>query len=392
MVRGLLSDQLNRGTGLLSAPLPRMDFAPALASVDQAIAQRPAQPKRERVSGWRVFDRVLGGQTVSDALDTERARLTAEAARPSLEAQRARLAEIARGMGPTAEAAFALNPDQFGKSLAEQFAPQVIASGGVQSVAGTGQRIGAPVLREFGDTLQQYDPTTGALSEVASRGPTIAEQNVAERNRIDAIGAGQNTVGRYRIDADGNTVFEAPQEFTLSQGQTRFADGAPVAAVAPTERNQAPTEGQAKDGFNAGRMERSGKIIADLEGRGFDYGASRLTGGQFREGGRQYEAAALEWTDAMLRLTSGAQAPETEVRQQMKAYFPQPGDSEAVRRQKAEMRREAEIAAAQRAGPGYRQGGSPSGQPVRVSSVAEARALPSGTVFIDPNGVRRRVP
>ncbi len=71
----------------------------------------------------------------------------------------------------------------------------------------------------------------------------------------------------------------------------------------------------------------------------------------------------------------------------MKAYFPQPGDSEAVRRQKAEMRREAEIAAAQRAGPGYRQGGSPSGQPVRVNSVAEARALPSGTVFIDPNGV-----
>lgn len=35
---------------------------------------------------------------------------------------------------------------------------------------------------------------------------------------------------------------------------------------------------------------------------------------------------------------------------------------------------------------------SSGGQPIRVTSVAQARALPSGTVFIDPNGVRRTVP
>ena len=42
-----------------------------------------------------------------------------------------------------------------------------------------------------------------------------------------------------------------------------------------------------------------------------------------------------------------------------------------------------------------RQSGGSQGQsggPVRVSSVAEARRLPRGTEFIDPNGVRRRVP
>lgn len=177
----------------------------------------PAQPRRERVSGWRVFDRVLGGQTVTQGLDEERARLQAEADRPQIQARQAQLRALAEQMGPAAMIAFETNPEKFGESLAEQYAPQVIAAGGIQSVIGSGQRVSAPQVTQFGDSLVRTDPLQPAPETLMQRGPTFQEQtarlsatspvNVAPGNvLIDPVTREQVGRGAPRILSAGDGV------------------------------------------------------------------------------------------------------------------------------------------------------------------------------------------
>ena len=52
----------------------------------------------------------------------------------------------------------------------------------------------------------------------------------------------------------------------------------------------------------------------------------------------EYEKAMYEWTDAMLRQTTGAQATEAEVQRNMKTYFPQPGQGQGASEQASRMR------------------------------------------------------
>lgn len=114
------------------------------------------------------------------------------------------------------------------------------------------------------------------------------------------------------------------------------------------------TEGQAKDGFNAKRMAGAGAIVDPMEANNYDAGRAKLTPG-FLPGNddkRKYEAAANEWADSMLRLTTGAAATKQEIENTVKTYFPQFGDSADVRKQKSEMRRRVEQDAMARAGPG----------------------------------------
>lgn len=187
-------DGLLRASGPTSGLLSKQ-VAPVAEEIQRAIAAgllNPAQqaptpttPKRDRVSGWRVFDRVLGGQTVSEGLDAERARLQAEAQRP-------RLGEIARSMGPAAEAAYALNPEKFGESLSEQFAPQVISSGGVQSIAGTGAKTAASSFSTVNDTIYRNNPLTGA-SEVAATAPPAYSDVTARFNAENPVLAANST-------------------------------------------------------------------------------------------------------------------------------------------------------------------------------------------------------
>lgn len=311
--------------------------------------------------------------------------------RPQLEAQQARLAEIARGMGPTAEAAFALNPDQFGKSLAEQFSPQVVASGGVQSIAGTGQRIGAPVLREFGDTIQQYDPTTGALSQLAQRGPTIAEQTAQDRLAFDQRNAGDrlaldrqiredNTdIARGNLDVNRGRLALAEDEAGQKQAQQAEAASRVREVRLQTAQNMRQALSGASDLVSsAGRISAmnplSGQSRANLQSY-LDTLKANLTFDKLNEmkaasAGGSSGLGALSDNEANLLGSAVASLSIDQSPKQLRDALSN------IERLVGRMERD----------------GATNGQPVRVNSVAEARSLPSGTVFIDPNGVRRRVP
>ena len=52
----------------------------------------------------------------------------------------------------------------------------------------------------------------------------------------------------------------------------------------------------------------------------------------------EYQAAMYEWTDAMLRQTTGAQATEAEIERNILTYFPQPGQGKGKQEQSARMR------------------------------------------------------
>lgn len=139
-----------------------------------------------------------------------------------------------------------------------------------------------------------------------------------------------------------------------------------VPATSGASSSGAPkmTEAQAKDGFNAKRMAGAAQTINKLEGQGYDAGLGRIAGavGLPITPVRSYGAAQEEWADAILRMTTGAAATKDEVKAMGKAYFPQFGDSEEVRAQKAAARKRVEEDARLRAGPAAAAPPSPQGR------------------------------
>ena len=120
---------------------------------------------------------------------------------------------------PKAQALYSMGNQSFLDSLGEQYKPQIIAEGGIQSVYGEGATVRNPRTREFGNSLVRDTPT--GIETLATRGPTYSEQASLQNAGTAAANAG----------------------FTLGRDQTRFdPSGNPVAAVsAPQISNQAQT-------------------------------------------------------------------------------------------------------------------------------------------------------
>lgn len=192
--------------------------------------QAPATPQRDRVSGWRVLDRVLGGQTISEGLDAERARLQAQAMQPQ------QMARIQAALGaitdPREQALFlGLGGADWQKNVAQQYAPQVGAPGSVQFIGGRAVA-GAPQQYEFGDQRRSFNPVTGQDQLVAERGPTIAEQIARDRLLWDQqygqsrLGIDQYQAQTGRMNAETGA---ANAGYTLGEGQARYQNGSLVA-------------------------------------------------------------------------------------------------------------------------------------------------------------------
>lgn len=107
-----------------------------------------------------------------------------------------------------------------------------------------------------------------------------------------------------------------------------------------------PTEQEAKAQFFGERMARSGSIINAIESGGYDpAGAHKWVEdlGLFpnvlkRDETQMYDAAKQDFISAVLRKESGAVISESEMENGERQYFPQAGDSNAVIKQKRELR------------------------------------------------------
>ena len=391
--------------GLIQSGGPRVAPAPAA----------PAAPRRERVSGWRVFDRVLGGQTVTEGLDAERERLQAEVMRPQMEARRAQLRQAAEAMGPAAMLAFDLNPEKFGENLAEQYSPQVIAAGGIQSVIGNGQRVSAPQVTQFGDSLVRTDPLRPEPETLMQRGPTFQEQtarlsatspvNVAPGNvLIDPQTGEQRGQGRERILSAGEGV-----DLVNESGAPIYQNAPPPRApVAPTAAN-VELQGQlsALDTDvdpvlnEMVSMLDSGDVITGL-GADQRLLAARAAAAVGNQDARRQVAATERYLNMAGRLrvgmakSLGANPSNADLAVLQSVTAGDLGQSAGGLRatlqdgQALSQRQRAALRA--RVAPVAPTAAPAQGQPVRIYNDDDYARLPSGATFQGPDGVTRRKP
>jgi hypothetical protein len=124
---------------------------------------------------------------------------------------------------------------------------------------------------------------------------------------------------------------------------------------------------------------------------------------------QQAEQAGQDFLNSLLRKDSGAAITAEETDLYGKTYLPRSGDSEAVLRQKHAARERAlqgirdglgsaAVLTAETNRPDYKSastGGKQtqsSGQPIQVKNREDLMGLPSGTLFVTPDGKTRRIP
>lgn len=144
--------------------------------------------------------------------------------------------------------------------------------------------------------------------------------------------------------------------------------------------------------------------IADAAIRGTPFlGDSAIGNSLVSTERQQAEQAGREMLAAILRKDTGAAITEQEMSIYGRMYLPQPGDSDAVLSQKAEARTRAlesirsGLGTAERKAAPLKDGRRQAAdmridEPVRVASRDDVAALPSGTVFMGPDGIARRKP
>lgn len=134
-----------------------------------------------------------------------------------------------------------------------------------------------------------------------------------------------------------------------SKGDMRETPYTPAPVV---REPKAPTEFEGKAAFFAGNMKAASKVLDKLESEGMNMSAIGNQADTALAGGignaiaspraQQARQAQKQWAEQMLRMQTGAAAPEPEVVRVVSTYFPQIGDSAEVVAQKREQRAQAE--------------------------------------------------
>lgn len=229
------------------------------------------------------------------------------------------------------------------------------------------------------------DPSTGKITTIspdmsAFRPPMGAGQPMAEQPPVAA------PVGATIVNVPGASVSTTP--------------GSP-----PTELNQ----NQSNAATFSDRMTASEKVLAVVEGQGANYWANlkaMVPGGNYMLSPeyQMFDQAKRDFINAQLRQESGAAIAPSEFENAEIQYFPQPGDSPAVIKQKTANRKIAINGMRRAAGPAYipptisdgpaaNLANTPQGGPIKqIQSDADYNALPSGAEFVGPDGVKRRKP
>jgi len=137
----------------------------------QASPERP-EKKVPKVSKLRVLDRVLGGQTFSEALDYERAR-------PMQEERARQLAELASQVitDPREWMVFQSDPEAWAKENATRYGAATMGQGTTRvygDPSAGGSSYTAPTYDFQGDQAVQYGPD--GFSILGTRNPTFDEQ------------------------------------------------------------------------------------------------------------------------------------------------------------------------------------------------------------------------
>lgn len=367
---------------------------------EQRQAALPAIPQRGAPSPLgNAFRFLVGGQ---EGLAADRAARIAEANAPAMAEQQQRLRDLVAQMAPQAQLAYALNPEKFGESLSEQFRPQVIGKGGVQSVIGENRTVSAPGFEQRGKTLYREDPING-VEAVLDIAPTYGEETAQGRLALDA------DLGNRRINLDEQKLNQDDRQFDARLGLDREKFDRENSQLPDSVRKDNEKDFTAIND-RASTISRVEGVIASIDSGLLDLDPQARASAWVRNNTNnsspqsRAQAEARRTVESLRnQILNDATGPQTDgdslralnqilngwgdekvVREGLDEYL-------AIQRRKSETQAQL-IQQRSRRNPSATPTVTSISAPIRVTSVAQARALPSGTRFIDPNGVERVVP
>lgn len=182
-------------------------------AMPQAGAPRVAMGEKRvpKVSKLRVLDRVLGGQTFSEALDYERAR-------PMQEDRARQLAEIAQQVitDPREWMVFQADPEAWAKETATRYAAANVGGGDSRKFGENGPVYTAPKYGFEGDQAVSVGPE--GMSILGTRNPTFDEQT----GRMNAD-TGRMNAERPMAVGDGGEVIDPRTGRVIYRNAKTFA-------------------------------------------------------------------------------------------------------------------------------------------------------------------------
>lgn len=285
-------------------------------------------------------------------------------------------------------------------------------SGGLEALMGGVKSMQLNSARQQAMQAMQSGDQRGALARLMSIGDTQGAQAIASfgNNERDfafrqqqATQQQANSDRQYGLQREtANTAqiqtIENPDGTKTTVRIDRQGNATPVSV--PGAQNTTPNnpfmtggamnEAQSKDGLYANRMLASERELRKVEGAGQSWG-ERVAGAVSDKIGynirgpefQKFDQARRDFINATLRRESGAVISDAEFDNANKQYFPVPGDTQDVLKQKRANRRNAIEGIGAGAGKGYKpslgfdQAGeiverAPSGQPAQTAQPAQA--------------------
>lgn len=219
-----------------------------------------------------------------------------------------------------------------------------------------------------------------------------------------------------RLRAEANQSGRVPSGYRqTADGTLEFIPGGPADPASKAGGGKPLTEGQSKALLFGTRMKEANEILEGLATKGVDRpgylkraadavpnvmgGALLQTGANAMQSNeqQQVEQAQRDFLNAVLRRESGAVIADSEFENGRKQYFPAIGDKPETIAQKKRNREVAMRGILEEVPDGESRvskvrGPSQGGAPVKITDKAAFDALPSGTLFIAPDGTKRRKP
>lgn len=252
----------------------------------------------------------------------------------------------------------------------------------------------------------------------ATAGNTAASRALAERQFEFQKEQGNRPEIREETDDNGNKRIVLIDRKTgaktpVNGGGAQAEPNNPFLSGGPMKEEESKAALYANRMLNVERIFRDPAVLAAGQNkfeRAIDkapfVGSSSRTGlGNYVQGAdyQRFDQAKRDFINAVLRRESGAAIAESEFANAERQYFPQPGDSQAVLKQKQANRIEAIKGIGAGAGRGYRPDASfdslgnivergakqAAGAPAQITSAQQRDALPPGTQYVAPDGSLR---